>query len=93
VISRKLDKGTVTYVGVDSNEGLLEKDVLIKLFSLLNISVESFPAGVTVEYRDGFGIAVNYSDKTYNLKVPSTATLLIGTKELPSAGVTVWKLK
>jgi beta-galactosidase len=93
VISRKLGKGTVTYVGVDSNNGLLEKDVLIKLYAQLNIPVENYPAGITVEYRNGFGIAVNYSDKTYNLDIPVNATLLVGTKELPTAGVTVWKLK
>jgi beta-galactosidase len=93
VISRKLGKGTVTYVGVDSNDGLLEKDVLIKLYAQLNIPVENYPAGITVEYRNGFGIAVNYSDKTYNLNIPVNATLLVGTKELPTAGVTVWKLK
>ncbi len=93
VISRKLGKGTVTYVGVDSNDGLLETDILIKLLSQLNIPVEHYPAGITVEYRDGFGIAVNYSDRIYSLNIPSGSTFLVGTKELPTAGVAVWKLR
>ncbi len=93
VIFRKLGKDTVIYVGVDSNDGLLEKDVPIKLYALLNISVEQFPEGVLVEYRDGFGIGVNYSYKTYHVNIPENAKILIGQKELPTAGVVVWKLK
>jgi len=93
VITRKLGKGTVTYVGIDSNEGLLEKEVLKKLYAQLAIPVENYPEGVSMEYRDGFGIAVNYSDKVYQLTIPVGAQILVGKKELPIAGVTVWKLK
>jgi beta-galactosidase len=93
VISRKLGKGTVTYIGIDSNDGLLETEVLKKLYAQLAIPVENYPEGVSVEYRDGFGIAVNYSDKIYNLKFPANAQILTGKKELSTASVTVWKLK
>ena len=93
VIFRKLGKGTVLYVGVDSNDGLLENDVLQKLYGLLNIKIEKYPEGVIVEYRDGFGIGVNYSDKAYSLNIPADAKILVGSKDLPTAGVVVWKLK
>ncbi|HWR99393.1 MAG TPA: beta-galactosidase [Prolixibacteraceae bacterium] len=93
VISRKLGKGSVTYVGVDSNDGLLERDLLKKLYAQLEIPVDNLPEGVSVEYRNGFGIAVNYSDKNYTLKIPDDAQILIGEKVMPTAGVTVWKLK
>ncbi len=93
VITRKLGKGTVTYVGIDSNDGLLEYSLLTKLYAQFNIPVENYPYGVSVEYRDGFGIAVNYSDKTYNLNVPNGAKIVIGKKEIPTAGVTVWKVR
>jgi len=93
VISRKLGKGTVTYVGVDSNNGLLEKDVLKKLYASLNIHIENYPEGVTVDYRDGLGIGVNYSDKKYQMNIPDDAKIMIGSKELPTAGVVIWKLK
>ncbi len=91
VITRKLGKGTVTYVGIDSNDGLLEEKLLSKLYSKFNIPVENYPYGISVEYRDGFGIAVNYSDKNYTLNIPSDS-ILIGKKEIPTAGVTVWKV-
>ncbi|GGA85002.1 hypothetical protein GCM10008015_27240 [Flavobacterium palustre] len=91
VISRKLGKGTVTYIGVDSKKGDLEKQVLTKLYQQQNIPIENYPEGILVEYRDGFGIAVNYSDKVYEMKLPANAEIIIGTKSMKTADVLVWK--
>jgi beta-galactosidase len=91
VVSRALGKGRVTWVGVDSRTGGLEKQVLAKLFSDRGIAVEQYPEGVLVEYRDGLGIAVNYSDKPYEMTLPAGAEILVGTKTLKTADVLVWK--
>lgn len=93
VVTRKAGKGSVTFVGIDSDNGLLENDLLKKLYTQWNIPFEQYPDGVSVEYRDGFGIAVNYSDKPYTLNIPAEAKILIGTKEVPTGGVSVWKLR
>lgn len=93
VISHKLGKGTVTYIGVDSKNGDLEKQVLTKLYQQQNIPIENYPEGVMVEYRDGFGIAVNYSDKAYEMKIPANAEIIIGTPAMKTADVLVWKYK
>lgn len=90
---RKLGKGTVTYVGADSHEGNLEYEVLSKLYNRLNIPVKNYPFGVIVEYRDGFGIAVNYTDKNYEADVPSGSKILIGERTISTAGVCVWKIE
>ena len=91
VISRKLGKGTVTYIGVDSKNGDLEKHVLTKLYNQQNIAIEDYPEGIMVEYRDGFGIAVNYSDQPYTMNLPQNTEVLIGNKTLKTAEVLVWK--
>ncbi len=91
VISRQAGKGTVTYVGVDSRDGLLEKAVMTTLFSKIKIPVSNYPEGIMVEYRDGFGIAVNYSDKAFNMDLPSGSEILIGKKSVDPVGVLVWK--
>ena len=91
VISRKLGKGTVTYIGVDSKSGELESQVLTRLFKQQGISIENYPEGVMVEYRDGFGIAVNYSDKVYEMMLPANTEILIGNKAIKTADVLVWK--
>ncbi len=81
VTCRKLGKGSVTYVGVDSSEGQLEYNVLDKLFLQCGVAAEHYPAGVMVEYRDGFGIAMNYSDKAFEMK--SRRRGLIGDVRMP----------
>lgn len=93
IVFRRLGKGTVTYIGVDSQDGQLEKAVLKKLYARLNIPVLDLPAGLHIEYRDGLGIAVNYADTSYTLPLPSDVNYLIGGKEIPCAGVSVWNFK
>jgi beta-galactosidase len=92
VTFRQFGKGTVTYIGVDSKNGNLEKAILKKIYSRLNIPVLDLPPGLHIEYREGLGIAVNYADKTYTLPLPSGTEYLIGGKEIPCAGVSVWKV-
>ena len=91
IIYRKLGKGTVTYVGVDSQDGKLEHDVLRKVYLKTGIQIENYPEGIVVDYRDGFGIAVNYSDKDYEMALPAGASILVGSKTIKTAGVLVWK--
>ena len=93
VTFRKLGRGTVTYVGADSKTGGLEYEVLAKLFNLLHIPVENYAEGIIVEYRDGFGIALNYSDKDYRIEIPAGSEILIGSEPVPPAGVVVWKIQ
>ena len=93
VTFRKLGKGTVTYVGVDSKDGALERDILKKLYTQLGIDTMNLPYGVTMEYRNGFGIVLNYGEKTYQFALPDGAEILIGDVEIPTAGVLVFKIK
>ena len=92
VTFRKLGKGTVTYVGVDSHNGALEKDILKKLYAQLQIPVMDLPYGITVEYRNGLGIVLNYSDRSYTFDIPEGSKVLVGTEEIPTAGVLVFSM-
>lgn len=92
VTFRKLGKGTVTYVGVDTSDGQMEAEVLKKLYQTIGIQVMNLPNGVTMEYRNGMGIVLNYSDKPYSFNLPADAKVLIGNTEIPTAGVLVFKI-
>ena len=92
VTFNQLGKGTVTYIGPDSNDGDLEYAVLKKLYNRLKIDIENYPKGIIVEYRDGFGIALNYSDQNYEVQIPAEKKILVGTKNLSPAGVCVWQI-
>jgi beta-galactosidase len=91
IISHKYGKGTVTYVGPDTDDGSLEKAVLAKVYQQAGISIEDYPEGVVVEWRDGFWVAVHYGDKPYNINTSAKAKVLIGSKVLKPADVVVWK--
>lgn len=70
---------------------MLERKVLDKLYARLQIDVMDLPYGVTLEYRNGLGIVLNYSDKPYRFPLPEGSKVLVGTPDIPTAGVLVFK--
>ena len=90
VVTNKIGKGTVTYIGVDTEDAQLEKDVLRKVYSEAQIATENYPEGIYVQWRDGFWVAVNYSSENYELKIPSKAKFLIGAIVVKPGDVSVW---
>lgn len=91
VTKRKHGKGTVTYIGVDTDDAQLEKDVLREIYTSAHVTTEEYPEGIFVYWRDGFYVAVNYSSSNYNFNLPANAQVLIGEKSIRPAGVLVWK--
>jgi beta-galactosidase len=91
VLHRKLGKGTVTYVGTDTDDGTLEKDVLRKIFTNANVPTLALPEGVLVEYNSGFWYGFNYSSKPQLIPVPAGAKIIVGQAALKPAGVVIWK--
>ncbi len=90
VVKRKIGKGTVTYIGVVTDDLKLEKEVLKRNYLEAGADVENYPAGIYVYWRDGFYVAVNYSSGNYEMNIPGPAKILIGEKLLKPAGVLVW---
>lgn len=91
VTHRKLGQGTVTYIGPYSHGAALERAVLSRVYAQAGITTEDLPEGMMLEYRDGFGIAVNYSDKVLTVPAPEGAEFIVGGREIGVAGVAVWK--
>lgn len=91
VTTRRLGKGSVTYVGVDSTDGTLEREVLRKLYDRSGIGIMELPYGVTLEFRNGLGIVLNYLDRPYHFALPKGATAVIGEEDIPTAGVLVFR--
>lgn len=90
VVKRKTGKGSVTYIGVDTDDSKLESDVLQEIYNDAGASTEHYPPGVYVYWRDGFYVAVNYSSGNYEMKISGQSRILIGKKVLEPAGVLVW---
>lgn len=90
VVKRRIGKGDVTYIGVDTDDAKLEKDILKQMYTDAGATTEDYPPGVFVYWRDGFYTALNYSSDNYTLNVPDNAKILIGEKTLKPASVFVW---
>lgn len=90
-VVHKIGRGSVTYIGVDTDDFKLEKDLLQKIYKEAGATTEDYPPGVFVYWRDGFYTALNYSSENYTVNLPDTAKILIGEKVLKPAGVLIWK--
>ncbi len=91
VTSRKLGKGTVTYIGPSTNDMALEKSILQQVYSRAGLTTINLPEGVMMEYRNGFGITINYNSIAHEFDLPVNAKIISGSKIIAPAGVLVWK--
>ena len=91
VTTHKLGRGTVTYIGADTIDGTLERDVLRLVYERAGAKPESYPPGVYVEWRDGFFVAVNYSSRPFEVPLAPGAKIVLGTTPLRPADVLIWR--
>jgi len=90
VVQHKIGKGSVIYVGVDTDDSELEKDILQKMYLDAGVKIENYPEGIYVYWRNGFYIAVNYSSDDYTIEIPDNAKIFVGEKIIGPTGVLVW---
>jgi len=90
VVKRKIGKGSVTYIGVDTDDSKLEKNILSQIYKTAGATIENYPEGVYTYWRDGFYFAINYSSNDYTMNLSTSAKILTGEKTLKPAGVLVW---
>ena len=92
ITTRSVGKGKVSYIGVNSMDRELEKDVLRELYSAGERNLPDLPWYIFIEYRDGLYVAVNYSSEDYLLPEGDNHFILGGRNLMPG-GVSVWKSK
>ncbi len=91
VVSRKIGKGTVTYIGVATKSGNLEKNIIRQAYREVSDQIFDLPVGVYVHWRDGIYVAVNYSSRVHELDINEKPKFLLGTKKIAPGGVCIWK--
>jgi beta-galactosidase len=92
VLHRKAGRGSVTYIGAWSDNWDMEHDILRRVYSgVLGPLPFDLPPYVFAHFRQGLWTAVNYTDKVVALPVPQSARVLVGDRNLPPAGVLVWR--
>lgn len=90
-VTRKLGRGSVTYIGVWSDDGLLERTLLREVYQRAGVAIADLPPGTYVEWRNGYYIAVNYNPRESRLALPDNARILLGSNPLAPAQVLVWQ--
>ncbi len=91
-VTRKLGKGTVTYIGVDSLNGDLEAAMIRGVYERAGVKAQNFEDGFAVDWRDGFWVATNFTEKRQTIPAPANVKLLVGgSRDLGPAGVAVWQ--
>jgi beta-galactosidase len=92
-VTRKIGKGSITYIGVATQDGKLERYLVREVYKRANVVIEDLPRGVYHEWRDGFNIEVNYTDKPVDATLKEESIILTGSSPLKTASVIVWKNK
>lgn len=90
-VSRKLGKGSVSYMGAFSDGGEWEYQMLREIYTAAKAAILDLPPYVFVEWRNGYWIAVNYTAQTVALPLSDQKPLILGEKRLVPGGVSVWK--
>jgi beta-galactosidase len=75
---------------VESLDGELEVALLQRGFESAGVPVDRLENLLLVDWRDGFWVATNFSDRPQQVPAGAGARLLIGAREIPPAGVAVW---
>jgi beta-galactosidase len=89
-VTRKLGKGSVTYIGVDTLRGELEAALLRKVWSAAGAGPASLKADFVVDWRDGFWVASNFSSVAQTIPAGADAELVGGSRTVPPGGTAIW---
>ncbi len=89
-VTRKLGKGTVTYVGVDTIDGELERALLHTVYQSAGAEPASLDPNFIIDWRDGFWVATNFASRPEHIPTGAASQFLVGERDLPPGGAAVW---
>ncbi len=89
-ITRKLGKGSVTYIGVDTLDGELERMLVHKIYADAGVKPADLAPNFIVDWRDGFWVATNFASQAEMIPASANAQLYVGTRDVVPGGATVW---
>ena len=89
-VTRKLGAGTVTYIGVDSLDGELERVLMHRVYEAAGAAPANLEPNFLVDWRDGFWVATNFASKPQPIPAAATARILVGDRQVPPGGAAVW---
>ncbi|MDZ7607508.1 MAG: beta-galactosidase [Cyclobacteriaceae bacterium] len=89
--TRKLGKGTVTFIGVVTLDGTLERRIVRDMYEKAGVEIEDLPPGIFMEWRDGFVTGVNYTENAYHFRIPDGKKEFIGSNPVAQGQAIIWQ--
>jgi beta-galactosidase len=89
-VTHKLGRGTVTYIGVDTLDGELERALLRRVYESAGAAPANLDPNFLVDWRDGFWVATNFASRPETIPASVNVHVLVGRREVPPGGVAVW---
>jgi beta-galactosidase len=90
-VTHRVGKGTVTYIGASTSDGSFERKIVREVYKKAGADIEDLPKGVYIEWRDGFFVAVNYTDDQYYLPLEEKSRIIMGSNPVKPACAVVWQ--
>ena len=90
-VTRAVGKGSVTYIVVDWVDGALEAVLIHGVYERAGVKIEHCDDGFVVDWRDGFWVATNFTEKQEMVPAGEGVKMLWDVRELGPAGVGVWQ--
>jgi beta-galactosidase len=89
--TRTLGKGSVTMIGVSTDDGELERQIVRSVYQRAGVPIEDLPTGVFMDWRGGFYFMVNYNPQPFSPALPASARIVQGQTPLAPAHTLIWK--
>ncbi|RUL78887.1 beta-galactosidase [Dyella choica] len=89
--TRKLGKGTITMIGVSTDDGEFERAIVRSVYQRAGVAIENLPTGVFLDWRGGYYVMVNYNPQPFSPVLPAKAAIVHGNAPLAPAQALVWK--
>lgn len=90
VTIRKLGKGSVTYIGVDTLDGELERALMHDIYQAAGAAPANLDPNFLIDWRDGFWVATNFASRAEKIPASANAHILVGSRDVPPGAATVW---
>jgi beta-galactosidase len=90
-VRRGVGRGSVTYVGVETANGALERELVREVYRRAGIVIEDLPGGAYLEWRAGLWVGVNYGNESVAFPVPPGAKVLLGRNPVAPARALVYR--
>ncbi|MFT3792354.1 MAG: beta-galactosidase [Rudaea sp.] len=89
--TRKLGRGSVTMIGVSTDDGELERAIVRGVYQRAGVAIEDLPTGVFIDWRGGLNVMANYNPQPFSAALPTTARIVRGRSPLAPGQALVWK--